>query len=488
MKAYTKWLAAAAMLCAGFCSSCSDFEPEGMPELTDVATAYDLATTIDLHDINFSWKLPAATDIEAVLVSVNGNNINPVTLGPDATSYTIKGGEMGKPTVCTVKIKYAGGRMSQGVSATATIPQENLRNVENAKMSVRGRKVTLDWELPDTIGYEAVRITLNGNHTDAMTLAPTATSVTLRSQPMDIDLQYDIQLVYDTYYASSGVVMETKIPFIKPTMAYLLTAPAPDALPDDDERAAAAWFAAQPDAEFVTPDQLADLDTDQYPVLWVEIDRVGLPMGWENLPAAFSSASTIAALKAYSAEGGNLFFANFATQLTVPLGFVPANMAPTVYGNGDGGSGDDVWVINPYLGWDFRNGSDQGFYDRTTHAIFNGIKLEDPNNYGYENLPLIGPGQREDHNCLWDCNIYGRGDQRDVIANFELTTNSMVLATWGHVRDHCVAGLVEFYSTADHGRCIAMGLAAYEWHQNSGENPYQHNIEQLTKNILDYLK
>ncbi len=210
-------------------------------------------------------------------------------------------------------------------------------------------------------------------------------------------------------------------------------------------------------------------------------------MGWENLPEV-SDPDVIAALKEYSANGGSLYLANMATQLTVPLGIVPDNMAPTVYGNGEGGSGDDVWVINPYLGWDYRDGADQGFYDRTSHEIFKGITLEDPNGYGYDNLPLIGPGQREDHNCLWDCNIYGKGSYSDVIKNFEVTTNSLVLATWGHVRDHCVAGLVEFYSNSEHGRCIANGFAAYEWNQNSGENPYQHNVEQLTLNILDYLK
>jgi hypothetical protein len=56
------------------------------------------------------------------------------------------------------------------------------------------------------------------------------------------------------------------------------------------------------------------------------------------------------------------------------------------------------------------------------------------------------------------------------------------------VRDHCVAGLVEFYATAEHGQCIANGFAAYEWNQNSGTNPYQANIEGLTANILNYLK
>ena len=215
---------------------------------------------------------------------------------------------------------------------------------------------------------------------------------------------------------------------------------------------------------------------------------MGLPLGWENLPAEITSDETIAALRQYSANGGSLYLSNMATQLTVPLGFVPSTMPPTTYGNGEGGTGTDVWTINPYLGWDFRNGSDQGFYDRTSHPVYEGLTMEDPNNYGYNSLPLIGPGQREDHNCLWDCNIYGKGNYPDVIRNFEVTTNALVLATWGHVRDHCVAGLVEFYANAEHGRCIANGFAAYEWNQNSGTNPYQHNIEQLTMNILDYLK
>lgn len=468
-------------------ASCSEFDPE-VPELTPVETAASIATKVELHDIIVSWTLPNVSGIKNVLVSVNGDNLNPVVLDPSVTSYRVKGAAMNEETVCTVKIEYENGRMSEGISSIATIPFEALRNVKNLQMTVKGRKVQLNWELPDTTGFTGVRVMLNNNAADAMILEPTATSVKLTGQPMDIDLVYDVQMIYDTYYYSSGVKKDTKIPYITPHIAYLMTSADIASLPDDDERAAATWFSKQENAVFVTPQELATLDTDAYPVLWVEIDRVGLPMGWENLPFEFSCDETIDALKAYSADGGNLFLANFATQLTVPLGFVPDNMAPTVYNNGVGGNGDDVWVINPNLGWDFRNGSDQGFYDRTAHAIFKDIKLEDPNNYGYETVPLIGPGTREDHNCLWDCNIYGRGDKRDVIANFEFITNSLVLATWGHVRDHCVAGLVEFYSNADHGKCVAMGLAAYEWNQNSGENPYQGNIEQLTSNILNYMK
>lgn len=361
-----------------------------------------------------------------------------------------------------------------------------LAKATGLQADVAGRTVTLSWELPAREGITGVRVSCDNG---APTILPAdATSCVLKGQPMDRDLVYTVKIDYDGGYVSEGISIIARVPYVASKMAYLMTAPSVADLPDDDERAAATWFSAQENAEFIQPSQISSLDPDIYSVIWIEIDRVGLPFGWENLPGGLADDSTIAALREYSANGGSIYLANMATQLTVPLGMVPENMAPTIFGNGQGGSGTDVWVINPYLGVDFKDGGDQGYYDRTAHAIYKGLTLEDPNNYGYLTLPLIGPGQREDHNCMWDCNIYGKGSQRDVIANFEQTTNSLVLATWGHVRDHCVAGLVEFYANDTHGRCIANGLAAYEWNQNSGQNPYQHNVDQLTLNILNYLK
>lgn len=54
---------------------------------------------------------------------------------------------------------------------------------------------------------------------------------------------------------------------------------------------------------------------------------------------------------------------------------------------------------------DYNDGQ-QGYYDRTFHAIYEGLTFEDPNGYGYPSLPLIGPGRREDHNCMWDLNAF----------------------------------------------------------------------------------
>lgn len=360
-----------------------------------------------------------------------------------------------------------------------------LATASDLQASVQGRTVTLTWNLPQ--GREITGVRVSRDNGSVVELPANATSYTMKGQPMERQLVYTVKVEYGAY-VSEGISVIASVPYVASKVAYLLTAASASQLPDDDERAAAAWFATQSDGEFIQPSQIASLDPDIYSVIWIEIDREGLPLGWENLPDEVSSDATIAALREYSANGGSLYLSNMATQLTVPLGIVPDNMAPTVYGNGAGGTGTDVWVINPYLGWDYRDGSDQGFYDRTAHAIYKDLTLEDPNGYGYPNLPLIGPGVREDHNCLWDCNIYGKGSEADVIINFEKTTNSLVLATWGHVRDHCVAGLVEFKATTAHGQCIANGFAAYEWNQNSGVNPYQHNVEQLTLNILNYLK
>ena len=475
-------------------ASCSEFTPTGYSEKEDLATVSSLDYSVagnGSHAVQIKWTLPADKDVTGCILYRNAQEIERFDLTPTREyTYTALGTPLGQEVLYTVKVTYADGSISTGKSITYTLPEETFEGVTNLKSDVDGRSVTLSWTLPTQVGVTGVRIMTNGVESSAFIVEGQVTSYTLKAQPMEATHTYTVEAVYDTYYFSPGVDVKATIPYVEPNILFLLPSDAAtyNDLKDDDELAAAQWFAQQPNTYFCHPSEIADYDPALYSVMWIMVDRVDLPLGWENLPGDIAAPETIEALKSYSANGGSLFLSNMATQLTVPLEFVPKNMPPTVYGNGAGGSGDDVWSINLYLGWDYKAGADQGFYDRTEHAIFKDLTLEVVNGYPYPSLPLIGPGVREDHNCLWDCNIYGKGTQSDVVKNFEVTTNSLVLATWGQVRDHCIAGMVDFYGNAVHGRCVAMGLAAYEWNQNSGVNPYQGNIIKLTENILNYLK
>ena len=483
------WLAALLMFC-GVLTSCTSEYMEGEPELPNLPTVTNLTSNIDGFDVVISWDLPATSlQISKLTLSRNNENGQPDQtwdLPADATSFTVSGAPMGVEQGYTVKVKFAEGYSSPGQTVYTVLPEMNLAPVTGLTAQVNRRTVTLSWTLPQDKNVTGVRIYRSDDPDGATLVNEAVSSFEMKSQPMDQQLTYNVEAVYaQNYYAAPASVNAT-VPFVTTQMGFFLFEGSFNALTDDDEIAAATWFAQQPDAVFVTPEQLSTLDPEEISVLWIMVDRIGLEAGWQNLPKPLAEASTIDALKAYSAAGGSIYLSNMATQLTAPLGIVPMDMGPNIFSSGQGGTGDDVWTINPHLGWDFQ-GSDI-YYDRAEHVIYNGITMEDPNGYGYNSVPLIGPGQREDHNCMWDCNVFGPGNQSDVIKNFEVTTNSMVMATWGHVRDHCVAGLVIFMSNMEHGRCIANGFAAYEWNQNSGPNPYQKNVEQLTSNILNYLK
>lgn len=485
------WFAAMMALMLGFMPACNKEYLDDVPELPDLPRVSNLAYTVDGFDILLTWTLPTTgMNISGLTVSkitASGQAAQTWDLAPTTTDFTITGAPMGEETGYTVKVKYDDGKYSSmGETVYVTLPVKDLAPVSNLKATVEKRNVQLTWTMPSDANITGVRIYRSDNPDGATVVNEVISQYTMMSQPMDEELTYNVEAIYAQSYMAAPAKVAVTVPYLPSQAGFLLL---PD-MNDDDELAAIQWFATQENTVFVTPEELAGLDPADVSVLWIMVDRLNLEAGWQNLPAPLPSDATIQALKAYSAAGGSLYLSNMATQLTAPLGIVPMDMAPNIFASGPGGSGDDVWVINPHLGWDFRNGSSdgQGYYDRAEAAIFKGITMEDPNGYGYDAIPLIGPGQREDHNCMWDLNVYGRGNQPDVIKNFEVTTNCMVFATWGHVRDHCVAGLVEFLGNQEHGRCIANGFAAYEWNQNSGANPYQKNVELLTSNIINYLK
>lgn len=356
-----------------------------------------------------------------------------------------------------------------------------MPKISNLNYSVEGRSVTLTWTLPERDDIAGVQVI--ANNTDLTELEGAQTSYFIKRATADEEIAYTVKAVYANGLVSEGETIRFTVEAVPAKIGYLISYNDVSEITDDDEQASAAWFQANiSNGEILTPDDMQGVTPDDYSVIWIHLDRTAIGLGWENLPAPLISTEVISALTQYVKDGGNLFLANHATQLLVPIGRITEELRPGLFGDGTGSEGTDIWTINAIIG-----PGQPTTYDHRTHEVYAGLEVS--NQYDtHESYPFIGPGIREDHNCMWDCNSYGFDGNPNVIFSFETETTSSVLATWGHVVDYCCAGLVEFYPSGDYlGRIMAMGLAAYEWNQNSGENPYQGNIELFTKNCLNYL-
>lgn len=357
----------------------------------------------------------------------------------------------------------------------------------DVEAQVDGRNVTLNWTLPadeDKIGVDVYR---NSKLLESLGLVNTY-SVT--RQPTRTDLYYTVKVKYGDGRVSEGTSVKVYIDQEPPKVGMLIAANSEAELEDDDEIAAVNWFKQTygDKGQVLTAADADKINPSDYPMLWIQIDRVGIGKGMNNLPACINSGSLLAKLTEYVKDGGNLLLTKHATQLVAGLGRIENKFDVTIFSDGNGGEGTDIWTTNAVIG----SGCSPA-YDHRGHSIFSGLEVMPKGvQYDHDSYPLEGPGMREDHNCMWDLNAYGlptlAPDAKNVVDAFERITNSTVLATWGHVSDYCCAGIVEFNPTDEYkGRIIAIGLSAYEFNQNSGINQYQKNTETLTKNSIDYL-
>ena len=350
--------------------------------------------------------------------------------------------------------------------------------------TVSGRNVTLNWSLPKDTALSGVRITLNDSAT--IEVDSVVNSYTFKHVPVNQPLYYTVKAEYSDGRVSEGQTVFLNVPYqTNAKVGYLIPYNSINEIEDDDEKAAAEWFLSNySNGVILTPDSLSSLNPTNYSVVWINIDRVGINVGYKNLPADLVTDEAISDLKNYYDAGGNLFLTKDATQLIAAIGRINAKFAPGLFSSGAGSTNNDIWATNAVIG----SGQDKS-YDHRPHAIFSGLTT-DTSVYGYETYPLLGPGWKEDHSCMWDLNSYGltTSDGDNVVLAFQNVTNSTVLATWGQVVDYCCGGIIEYPPIGEiYGRCIAIGLSAYEWNQNSGTNIYQSNIEKLTMNSLNYL-
>ena len=359
---------------------------------------------------------------------------------------------------------------------------EAVTNLQ-AEYAIGSRQVTLTWNNPTMSGLSGIQIIKD--NTDVMNIDEVVSSYFIKKAPTNVDVAYTVKARYSDGRVSEGQTVRFYLPYEAQKGASKIAMLVPEDYTNSaDEKDAVDWFKKNyvntDKGILITPSSIDDLDFEKQAACWVMCDRIGIDKGWQNLPGNLASNATIEALKAFTADGGNLLLTNHATQLTVGLGRIAEAYAPGIYGSGEGGQNNDVWGVHPIIG----NVEGQ-IYDHSGHDIYQGMTYEPTlfaGIYGFESAGIKG-----DHNCMWDLNAYGLAPNPNVVTAWEELTNSTVLGTWNHVVDYCCAGIVDFApTTAFAGRILAIGLAAYEWNIG-GTNDYQAQLEKFTANCLKYV-
>ena len=253
-------------------TSCEKDYIDGEPELPDLPTVQNLQASASGFDVVLSWNAPA-TSLQIANYTVaringqSGQAEQTWEVPADVTTFNVVGAPMGEERGYTVKVKYADGYSSTGQTVFATLPQMQLNGVSNLKAEVNRRTVTLTWTLPQSSDITGIHIYRSDDPDGGTTLTEPVTSFEMKSQPMDETLTFNVEVIYGGSYYSQPASVETVVPFVDTHMGFLLLANSVAELPDDDEQAAATWFAQLPNATFVTTDQLSSLDPEVISVL-----------------------------------------------------------------------------------------------------------------------------------------------------------------------------------------------------------------------------
>lgn len=362
---------------------------------------------------------------------------------------------------------------------------KDLAGVQNLRYSVQGRDLTLSWDLPNVGAIEMAGIEIVKNNSEVTVIDSVCSSYLIKRAPVNTELTYAVRIKYADGRVSPNAALVFTIPYEeKARPAMLLLASEIRDLETEEEQGAARWFKEnyvdKGEGNFITPEDVAaGINMGEVAMIWIHVDRLDIAQGVDYLPEELTSNAVKTSMRNYIMNGGNVYLSKHATQLITAYGRINAKYAPNIFNSADGAQGGDVWSINANLLG--------GAMDKRGHAVFKDMQRNTDENTTF---PLIGAVYRYDHNCMWDMNqLEFTKTGANNFEKFQKQTNSEILATWSHVVDDAVAGLIVFKADDDNflGTVICNGLAAYNMGNEDNEE-YADNNRKLTQNIIEYLK
>lgn len=427
-----------------------------------------LEFTVDDDTLRVNWNLPS----QAGPLSVRVTHTDGSTLmdnNPTSFSYGVI--KVNKPYRFTFKLQDSEGNLSEG--QTISFTREGGMSVQDvtARQLDETRDVRIEWTLPEE-ALSKVEIRYDGK---AVELPGHSTSYVLENaEPKE----YTFAVVSYNQEGQSSESVYTDIRVGSTKVAFLGVAADRSLITDDDEKAAADWFfATYPTGTYLS---FADIekgtDLSQFRVIWWIRDSEETV----DLPAESLTPAVVDALRTYHADGGALLLNTHAVPYLWKIGRMKA-MFNTEFATGAGFENGDTWNMNVYVG---------KVHDETSHPVHRGLPWTWQD--GKKFIRLIGPGWKENHNVIYKdiCDYYHFGNtDENAYLKISEENHIRILATWDGINDYwMMANFETFPDAAFRGTAIAIGIGAFEWHQNSGKNPYQENIEKVTLNAIEYLK
>ncbi|HNQ37894.1 MAG TPA: DUF4960 domain-containing protein [Prolixibacteraceae bacterium] len=426
--------------------------------------------------IKLSWNNPnTPAGVSTIIRHTNGITV----LGGAQSSANFGIIETNKDYVYTVKVKSTAENV-YSLGSTVRFVREGAYNVSDITFRQEEDSVIINWKLPQGGALGNILISWKSDVANGTkTLGGGESQLKLVGLPLAA-----YQFAFVTKDAQGKSSHTSYQPFrVGPTkVGFLSKYPNASSIIDDDEIAAAQWFfKTYSNSAFISFNDVKNgsVDLKQFRVIWWQSDE----LGGKDLPAIAKDPAVVQAMADYHKQGGNLFLTTFATYYLQTIGRLPKEKfaESNNYGDGAGGVNPDVWAVSVNL----------KSFNYATHPLYRDLIINNTGNNGKE-IPLIGAGWKEDHNCNWGGipAMQGFANDDDAFVPYMLNTYGFInLGSWGHVRDYWQGGIVETTAFGSFkGSAIAIGLGAYEWNQNNGVNPYQSQIEKMTKNAIEYLK
>lgn len=257
------------------------------------------------------------------------------------------------------------------------------------------------------------------------------------------------------------------------SVAFLGTAATRQGITNLDEKAASDWlFNNFSNVTYISFDEISGgANLANFNVIWWHHDAA------INLPTIALSNNVITALKNYRTSGGNLLLTSFASQYVDALGIVPAGKGP-----------NNVWGDFPPGGWVDANSWGMSFKGHENHPIFQNLET-----FETGKAKLLQSGTfRLNHTAWWFIPEWG-GYVNGAGWRSQTGGNNLASEDWDDTLDGRVT-ISEFPGGTSNINVVEISMGAYDWYNEtdasgnpSQANSFLGNIQQLTKNSINYL-